>query len=61
MQGDQHGAPAGLLKLSPAGARKHADPAPIVEGVRRQIRGALSSEDYVTLIRLLARLTESVG
>lgn len=50
----------GLLQLTSAGSRKHANLAPRVDGVRRQIRGALTSEDYVTLVRLLARLTESV-
>lgn len=52
---------AGLLKLTSDGARKHSDLAPLVDGVRQQIRGALSSDDYVTLVRLLARLTESVN
>lgn len=51
----------GLLELTPDGGRTHAELTPLVDGVRQQIRGALSSEDYVTLVQLLARLTESVN
>ncbi len=51
---------AGLLQLTPSGARKQADLAPLVDGVRQQISAALPQEDYITLVRLLARLTEAL-
>lgn len=51
---------AGLLQLTPDGARQQAELAPLVDTVRQQISAALPREDYVTLVRLLARLTESL-
>ncbi len=51
---------AGLLRLTPDGAHKRADIAPLIDGVRGQISGAFSTEEYGTLVRLLARLTDSV-
>ena len=50
----------GLLRLTPEGARRHAALAPLVEGVRQQVSAALPREDYVLLVRLLARLVEGL-
>ncbi len=46
----------GLLRLTPAGADEQAALAPLVEGVRRHVAAALPEQDYLTLVRLLARL-----
>jgi len=46
----------GALRLTPAGARKQASLVPLVEDVRRQVATALPEDDYVALVRLLARL-----
>jgi hypothetical protein len=46
----------GTLRLTPAGAQKQAALAPLVESVRRHVTGALPEDDYLVLVRLLARL-----
>jgi hypothetical protein len=50
----------GLLWLTPAGEQGQADLASLVDRVREQVRSALPPEDYLTLVRLLARLTEAL-
>jgi len=47
---------SGALRLTPAGAREQAALAPVVERVRHQVAAALPEDDYLTLVRLLARL-----
>ena len=50
----------GLLRLTGDGARRQAELAPRVDEVRRRVGAALPREDYVTLVRLLARLTQAL-
>lgn len=50
----------GLLQLTPDGIREQQALAPLVEEVRRRVAEALPEEDYVTLVRLLARLVEAL-
>ncbi len=50
----------GLLRLTPTGAQTQSDLAPLVNRVRQQIQSALPPDDYLTLIRLLARFTEAL-
>ena len=50
----------GALRLSAEGRRQHAALAPVVGRVRQQVRTALPQEEYVQLVRLLARLTEAL-
>ena len=45
-----------MLRLTPAGAQEQAALAPLTEDVRRQVAAALPEDDYLTLVRLLARL-----
>ncbi|HEU0101281.1 MAG TPA: MarR family winged helix-turn-helix transcriptional regulator [Mycobacteriales bacterium] len=52
--------PDGMLRLTPAGAREQQALAPLVEDVRHMVAAALPEEDYVTLVRLLARLVEAL-
>ena len=51
---------AGSLSLTPDGTREHAALAPRVGEVRRQVTTALPRDDYFTLVRLLARLSEAL-
>ena len=44
------------LRLTPAGAHEHAALTPLVAGVRHEVAAALPEDDYLMLIRLLARL-----
>ena len=50
----------GALRLTPAGADEQATLAPLVEAVRRQVAAALPEDDYLTLVRLLARLVDAL-
>ncbi|MCU1442984.1 MAG: hypothetical protein JWQ59_1134 [Cryobacterium sp.] len=50
----------GLLRLTSAGVQKQADLAPLVERVRERVRAALPPDEYVQLVRLLARFTEAL-
>lgn len=51
---------AGLLTLTAAGHRQHAELAPLVADVRGQIAAALPQEDYLALIGLLERLVAAL-
>jgi hypothetical protein len=51
---------SGLLRLTPGGSQAQSDLASLVDRVRQQASSALPPEDYVTLVRLLARLTEAL-
>ena len=51
---------SGLLRLTPDGVQAQAELAPLVDRVRQQVRAALPQADYLTLVRLLARLTEAL-
>lgn len=46
----------GLLTLTSEGTREHGVLAPLVDDVRRQVVAALPENEYITLVRLLARL-----
>ncbi|CAN5502094.1 hypothetical protein BH23ACT7_BH23ACT7_07790 [soil metagenome] len=48
------------LRLTPAGAQRHAELATRVDGVRRRVAGALPQEEYAALVRLLARLVRGL-
>jgi hypothetical protein len=48
------------LRLTEEGTRVHAAIAPLVDQVREQVSGALPRDDYVTLVRLLQRLTAAL-
>lgn len=48
--------PDGVLRLTPAGTHEQAALAPLVEDVRRLVAAALPEDDYLVLVRLLARL-----
>lgn len=50
----------GVLSATPFGTRRHAELAPLVEGVRERVRAALPGDDYPTLVRLLAQLTDGL-
>ena len=50
----------GLLRLTAEGARQQTALAPLVAEVRRRVSSALPEEDYGTLVRLLARLTQAL-
>ena len=50
----------GVLQLTESGVRQHAAVAPLVGRVRERVRTVLPQDDYVTLVRLLARLTEAL-
>ena len=50
----------GLLRLTPTGAQMQTDLTPLVDRVRQQIQTALPPDDYIDLIRLLARFTEAL-
>ena len=50
----------GLVRLAPTGALTQTDLTPVVDRVRQQIRAALPHDDYINLIRLLARFTEAL-
>jgi len=50
----------GLLRLTADGAREQAARAPRIDDVRQRISVARPQDDYVTLVRLLARLTEAL-
>ena len=52
---------AGLLRLTVQGTNQQEALAPVVAGVRRQVSAALPQADYVTLVQLLARLTEGLA
>ena len=47
---------AGVLRLTPVGAQQQEALAPLVERVRHQVAAALPEDDYLILVRLLARL-----
>lgn len=49
-----------VLQLTPDGAREQQALVPLVEEVRHKVAEALPEEDYVTLVRLLARLVEAL-
>lgn len=49
-----------LLRLTSSGTEQQASLAPRVGDVRRRVQAALPQDDYVALIRLLARLTGGV-
>lgn len=51
---------ADSLRVTSSGARQHAAVAPLIDGVRERVRSALPRDDYVTLVRLLARLTQAL-
>jgi DNA-binding MarR family transcriptional regulator len=51
---------SGSLQLTPDGVREQQELAPLVEEVRHEVAGALPEEDYVTLVRLLARLVDAL-
>ncbi|HEX6516585.1 MAG TPA: hypothetical protein VF049_13530 [Nocardioidaceae bacterium] len=46
----------GALRLTPDGVRTQETLAPLVDRVRQSVTGALSDDEYATLVRLLARL-----
>jgi hypothetical protein len=48
------------LRLTEEGTRVHAAIAPLVDQVREQVSTALPPDDYVTLVRLLQRLTAAL-
>lgn len=50
----------GALRLTPAGVQEHATLVPLVENVRCLVATALPEDDYVTLVRLIARLVASL-
>jgi hypothetical protein len=50
----------GGLQLTDEGARQHAVFASAVDQVRQRVGAALPREDYMTLVRLLQRLTEAL-
>lgn len=50
----------GLLQLTPDGVREQQALAPLVDEVRHKVAEALPEEDYVTLVRLLARLVDAL-
>lgn len=50
----------GTLRLTQAGAAEQAALAPLVERVRHQVATALPKDDYVELVRLLARLVDGL-
>jgi DNA-binding MarR family transcriptional regulator len=52
-------APEGL-RLTEAGSRQYQAIAPMVEQVRRRVGQALPDADYLSLVRLLRRLTEAL-
>lgn len=45
-----------LVSLTPAGTRAVADLGPVMEGIQREVFGALSDEERSTLLGLLARV-----
>ena len=47
---------AGALRLTPTGADEQAALAPLVGDIRQLVAAALPEDDYVALVRLLARL-----
>lgn len=49
----------GLLRLTAAGEQEQRELAAEVDAVRAQVAAALPAEDYVTLVRLLARLVDA--
>ena len=49
-----------VLRLTTYGAQMYTDLTPVVDRVRRQVQTALPPDDYINLIRLLARLTEAL-
>ena len=49
-----------LLRLTPAGAQTQTDLRNLLDRVRQQIQAALPQDDYINLIRLLARFTEAL-
>lgn len=49
----------GLLHLTSGGAREHEALAPLADDVRRRVAAALPQDEYVTLVRLLARLVSA--
>jgi hypothetical protein len=49
-----------LLRLTSDGAQTQTDLTPVVDRVRRQVQNALPPDDYINLIRLLARFTEAL-
>ena len=51
---------SGVLRLTPEGTSRQAALAPAVTDIRRRVSAALPQEDYVVLVQLLARLTESL-
>jgi len=51
---------AQMLQLTPDGVREQQALAPLVEQVRHKVADALPAEDYVTLVRLLARLVDAL-
>jgi DNA-binding MarR family transcriptional regulator len=48
------------LRLTPAGSEQLAALTPSVEAVRRRVSAALPDDDYVVLVRSLARLVEGL-
>lgn len=50
----------GTLRLTQAGADEQAALIPLVERVRHQVATALPEDDYVKLVRLLARLVDGL-
>ncbi len=51
---------SGLLRLTREGEREQAALATVVDDIRRQVAAALPQDDYVTLVRLLQRLTQGL-
>ncbi len=51
----------GVLRLTAAGIEQERALAPLVDGVRRRVAGALPGDDYATLVSLLARLVDALG
>ena len=48
------------LRLTAAGGRTHAELATLVADVRQRVSAALPQDDYVALVRLLARLVDGL-